>query len=329
MRNVLITGCAGYIGTRLTQHLLQAGYSVVGIDNLSFGQGWVVDKLKWNKDKFNRKFHFIEDDVRYDSWLKLLDGTDVIIHLAALVGAPLCNKFPDYVVNNTNVRPAARLLEKVSKEQLIIYPNTNSGYGVAQGEDYCTEESPITPVSSYGVTKCEAEKIVLQHENSVVFRLATVFGTSPRMRFDLMVNDFVYKACLDKKIDVFEPQFRRNFIHIQDVCEAFEFAMHNEGRMRGNVYNLGLDDANTTKGKLAKNICNMVGGEVTYKEGKDPDKRDYNVSSQKLYNLGFKPRHSLEMGVKEVSDLCRQLEIDFDGARSIGQSFIDRMTRNA
>lgn len=327
MLNIVVTGCAGYIGSKLTHQLLCNGHSVIGIDNLKYQQNFVVDKLRWMECKpktFDRNFHFINDDLMYDDWLEYTNGADVIIHLAALVGAPICNLHKREYVHDINVRSVQQLIKHISKNQLVLFPNTNSGYGVADKNSVCTEESPMNPISEYGITKCLAENIVLQHENSVAFRLATVFGVSPRMRFDLMVNDFVLKAYIDKKIEVFEPNFRRNFIHIQDVCDAFVFAIDNHVKMRQNVYNLGQDRANTTKGELAKIVCEIVGGEVTYKDGKDPDQRDYNVSSKKIMNAGFIPSITLHSGISEVNSYCQMLGLEF-----MKTDIFKRSTRNA
>ena len=251
MLNIVVTGCAGYIGSKLTHKLLCQGHSVVGIDNLKYQQHFVIDKLRWlecNPKVFDRMFHFINEDIYYDDWLEYIKGADVIIHLAALVGAPICDKHTTEYVKAINTRSVEMLVKTLNPNQLLIYPNTNSGYGIAKNNEMCTEDSLINPISTYGITKCEGEKLALKHSKSIVFRLATVFGPSIRNRFDLMVNDFVLKAFLNKKIEVFEPNFQRNFIHIDDVCEAICFAIDKQERMKQNVYNLGLDSANTTKG---------------------------------------------------------------------------------
>ncbi len=325
----MVTGCAGYIGSRLCKQLITEGHKVTGVDNLMYHQHGVVFEILRNEKKVvTPNFLMLPYDICQDAWLTMVPKQDIVIHLAALVGAPICSKNTDEYVKEVNLNSVRRLVDAMSKKQVLIYPNTNSGYGISGDVDLCTEETPITPISTYGVTKCEAEKTVLERKNSVAFRLATVFGTSPRMRFDLMVNDFIWKAVINKKIEVFEPNFRRNFIHIQDVCDAFKYAINNVKAMGGNVYNLGLDEANTTKGKLAETICGVVGGEVTYMEGKDPDKRDYNVSSAKLAAAGFKPYVSLNYGIQEVQrDILKTLQSD--AGTGIALSTRLKLCRNA
>jgi len=231
----------------------------------------------------------------------LLKKVDYIIPLAALVGAPLCGQ--DKTGAITTNRDAVNLLSRFSsKQQRIIVPTTNSGYGIGQKGVFCTEETPINPITLYGKTKMEAEKIVLDRGNSISFRLATVFGMSPRMRIDLLVNDFTYRAVKDRFIVIFEGHFKRNYIHIRDVANAFVHAIENFDRMKNNVYNVGLSDANLSKLELCEKIKDQV-PDFVYIEasvGEDPDKRDYIVSNEKIEKTGYKPVYSIEMGIKEL-----------------------------
>ena len=235
---------------------------------------------------------------------KELKNNDIIIPLAALVGAPLCAKYPKKTLD-INYKCIKFILSKLKLSQKIIYPNTNSGYGIGDKNKFCDEKSPLKPISLYGRTKVEAEKIILKHKNSIVFRLATVFGYSYRMRTDLLVNFLVNMAVRNKRLTIFEPNFRRNYIHVIDVANAFIFAIENFSRMRGNIYNVGLSDANLTKLQLANQIKkNIKGIKINLlKNKKDPDKRDYFVSNKKIEKLGFRTSISLEDGIIELKNL--------------------------
>jgi nucleoside-diphosphate-sugar epimerase len=232
---------------------------------------------------------------------RLVDGQDVLIPLAALVGAPLCARDPDAACS-VNVGAVQLLLSLRSKEQWVIFPNTNSGYGLGQDAAECTEETPLRPISLYGRTKCEAEQFVLEAGNSIAFRLATVFGVSPRMRLDLLVNDFTYRAVTDGFVVLFEAHFKRNYIHVRDVAHAFLHSIDNFSAMRGEPYNVGLSDANLSKQELCEHIKQHVPGFhfVEAALGEDPDKRNYIVSNAKLEATGFQPRHSLDDGINEL-----------------------------
>jgi len=250
----------------------------------------------------NENFFIHRGDARDEDIVKpLLKKVDYIIPLAALVGAPLCGQ--DKTGAITTNRDAVNLLSRFSsKQQRIIVPTTNSGYGIGQKGVFCTEETPINPITLYGKTKMEAEKIVLDRGNSISFRLATVFGMSPRMRIDLLVNDFTYRAVKDRFIVIFEGHFKRNYIHIRDVANAFVHAIENFDRMKNNVYNVGLSDANLSKLELCEKIKDQV-PDFVYIEasvGEDPDKRDYIVSNEKIEKTGYKPVYSIEMGIKEL-----------------------------
>jgi nucleoside-diphosphate-sugar epimerase len=293
---VLITGGSGYIGSVLTGHLLEEGHDVTCLDNLIYGQKSLFNYAD------NPNFNFVYGDARDRNVMKeLVPKSDVIIPLAAIVGMPACNLKP-MDAENTN-KEAIFMLNELRDYQKVIFPNTNSGYGTKTGEVFCTEETPLEPISSYGKMKCEAEEHLLNSDkNAITLRLATVFGTSPRMRTDLMVNDFVLKAIRDKTLVLYEKNFKRNYIHIKDVARGFKHCIDNYDDMKNEPYNLGLEDANLSKLELAEKIKSYLPQfEIICKEiGKDPDKRDYIVSNQKILKTGFKPKFSLDDGIKEL-----------------------------
>ncbi len=301
MEKILITGGAGYIGSMLTTKLIEKGYRVTVIDSLQFS------KNSLNHLFAHKNFKFIYGDVRNKNLIKKnIKKHNIIIPLAALVGAPLCEKYKKEA-KEVNFGSIKYMLKIVSKKQKIIFPTTNSGYGIGQKEKYCDENSPLNPISFYGKTKAEAEKIVLEFENSICFRLATIFGYSYRMRTDLLVNNFVYNALKFKKLKLYEPHFRRNYIHIIDVVRAFIFAIKNFNKLKSNTYNLGLSSANLTKLMLAKKIKKQF-KEVKIsiiRNRKDPDQRDYFVSNKKIEKKGFKPIISLEEGIAELLNVLR------------------------
>ena len=297
MSRVLITGGAGYIGTMLSTKLLELGHKVTVVDLLKY------DKGSLNHLYFHKNFNFICDDVRKKNLIKkLVKKNEVIIPLAALVGAPLCEKYKKDA-KSTNFGTIKTLCELVTKKNKLIYLTTNSGYGIGEKNKYCDENSPLKPISLYGRTKCDGEDLVRKKiKNYVCFRLATVFGHSYRMRSDLLVNNFTFTAVKKKKLTLFEPHFRRNFIHVRDVVNAIIFTMNNFSIMKNDVYNLGLSSANISKYMLAKKI------QKQYKKlkikivsnRKDPDKRDYFVSNKKIEKKGFKASISLESGISEL-----------------------------
>lgn len=294
--SILVTGGAGYLGSILVPELLKLGHRVTVLDNFMFQQNSLLECCAYDN------FDVVRGDARDEDILKtLLQKVDYVIPLAALVGAPLCSR--DKIGTITTIRDAVASIVKLSsKEHRIIIPTTNSGYGVGQKGVYCTEETPLKPISLYGKAKVEAEKIVLDKGNSISFRLATVFGMSPRMRIDLLVNDFTYRAVKDRFVVLFEGHFKRNYVHIRDVARAFIHAVDNFDTMKNEPYNVGLSDANLSKLELCAKIKEQV-HDFVYLEspvGEDPDKRDYIVSNEKIEKTGFKPVYSLEMGIKEL-----------------------------
>jgi nucleoside-diphosphate-sugar epimerase len=293
---VLITGGAGYIGSVLTPSLLKLGYVVTVIDNFMYGQTSLLDCCS------DPKFKIIRGDIR-DNHLVTneVEKTDWIIPLACLTGAPACDKNP-FEADEIIVRSIENILRWRNDNQKIIFPATNSGYGVGQDTIECDESSPLRPISLYGRLKVRAEEIILNQGNSLTLRLATVFCVSPRMRLDLLVNDFVNRAVTDRFVILFEPHFKRNYIHVRDVVRAFIFCMQNFEKMRGQPYNLGLSDANLSKLELCENIKKQL-PDFYYQAaniGKDPDKRHYIVSNAKIEAAGFKPEFSLADGITEL-----------------------------
>ena len=294
---ILITGGAGYLGSVLTKILLDEGHEVVVLDKLLFNQTSLLYCT------YTTKFKFIYGDVRNEELLKkLCNESDVIIPLAAIVGFPACAADPQlaYEVNFKQIFNIVKFTKNKNKK--ILYPNTNSGYGLGTGQNECTEESPLTPISVYGQTKCEAENFLRENTDAIVFRLATVFGSSPRMRTDLLVNDFVYKAITDKYIVVFEKTFKRNFIHIRDVASVFIFMLNKYETYKGEVYNVGLSDANLNKQELLEKIQKYVKDfAVVYDDYyQDPDKRNYIVSNDKIESTGWNPHINLDKGIQEL-----------------------------
>lgn len=294
---ILITGGAGYLGSVIVERLLNVGYEVIVLDKLLFNQTSLLHYTSWPK------FKFIYGDVRNEALLeKLCNEVDAIIPLAAIVGFPACASDPK-LAREINFNQIVNIVKFTNgKDKKILYPNTNSGYGIGEGQTECTEESPLNPISVYGQTKCEAENFLKASTNAIVFRLATVFGVSPRMRTDLLVNDFVYKAITDKYIVVFEKSFKRNFIHVEDVASAFLFMLNHYDEYKGEVFNLGLSDANLSKKELLEKIQGHVKDfAVVYDDYyEDPDKRDYIVSNAKIEATGWLPQWDLDRGIKQL-----------------------------
>lgn len=292
--NILITGGAGYIGSELVSHFIKEN-KVTVLDNLMYSKDSL---LRYTQEK---NFNFIKGDVRDTSLLeKCVKNADVIIPLAALVGFPLCDKDPR-AAQEINHDANTWIAKNKSKDQLVIYPCTNSGYGVSDGGNVCTEESPLNPISLYGVTKVAAEKDFKNVENHVTFRLATVYGPSSRMRSDLLVNNFVLRAKKDKVLVLYECEFMRNYVHIHDVCKAFKFVLNNWEGCKNQTYNVGNDSLNMNKLQLAEKIQNHLPLEIIRAEfNSDPDVRDYIVSSQKIYDKGYVCEKNLDDGIEEL-----------------------------
>jgi len=298
---ILVTGAAGYIGSVLCGYLLDAGHEVTALDSFMYGQTSLAQYCA------HPKFQIMCGNVRDEhAWIAAMKGKDAIIPLAAIVGAAAC-KLNETAAVSTNHIAIRRLCEFADPTQIILYPNTNSGYGIGK-EDVCTEESELKPLSLYGITKVDAEKCVMERNNSVSFRLATVFGASPRMRTDLMVNEFVYRAVRDKSLVLFEPKFRRNFVHVRDVATVFVYALQRFEVMRGKVFNVGDSRANMTKEQLCAKIAEHIDFTWIVAEfGSDPDKRDYLVENKRIENTGWMPSRSLDDGIKELIKLYAML----------------------
>lgn len=293
---ILVTGAAGYIGSVLVPVFLKRGYKVIAIDNFMYNQTSLLDCC------YDRNLTIVRGDARDKNIIsKYLKDADAIFSLACLTGAPVCS-LKQIEAETTNLDAIKMLLELRSKKQLIIFPTTNSGYGVGQKGKFCDENTPLKPVSLYGKLKVEAEKIILSSENTITLRLATVFGISSRMRLDLLVNDFTYRALFDRFIVLFEAHFKRNYIHIRDVVKAFIHCLENFEKMKNEPYNVGLSNCNVDKLELCKEIKKQIPDFyfVESKIGKDPDKRDYIVSNEKIEATGFKPDFSLSTGISEL-----------------------------
>lgn len=295
-KHILITGGAGYLGSNMVPFFLEKNYKVTVLDNFLFKQNSLSAVCS------NTDFEIIKGDVRNLSLVKqLLKSADIIIPLAALVGAPICDADPT-AAKSVNLDAQLQFYDFLSRDQQVVVPITNSGYGIGEQDKFCTEETPLRPISTYGRHKVEIESRALERENTISLRLATVFGMAPRMRVDLLVNDFVYRAVNDRALILFEAQFKRNYIHNKDVTNAFHFALSNFENMRGEIYNLGLSDANLSKWELCeaikKHVPNFVFMEASI--GEDIDKRDYIVSNEKIEKIGWKPRYTLSDGIKEL-----------------------------
>jgi nucleoside-diphosphate-sugar epimerase len=293
---VLVTGGAGYLGSVLCERLLDAGYGVTAIDNLVYQQGSLFHLCA------DPRFQFVCGDARDEELMRrLLKSADVVVPLAAVVGAPACDQNP-WLARSVNVE-AVQLINRLrSPDQLVVYPTTNSGYGAKSGDVLCTEDTPLEPISLYGRTKTQAEAEVLDSPNTMTLRLATVFGISPRMRLDLLVNHFVHEAVTSGYIVIFEKDFKRNYVHIRDVADCFVHCIKHADQMVGRPYNVGLDEANLSKEELALKIKEYVPNfYIHFAEiGSDPDQRNYIVSNQRLREAGFEAQRSLDGGIKEL-----------------------------
>ena len=294
--NILVTGGAGYLGSTMVPDLLAADHKVTVLDNFMFKQSSL------NHCCYHPNFNVVKGDIRQkDTMSKLMKEADIIIPLAALVGAPLCNLDP---IGATTINHDAieLMLKLLSKDQIVLMPTTNSAYGTGDKDNYCNEKSPLHPISQYAIEKVEVEKKLMQHPNAISFRLATVFGMSPRMRIDLLVNDFTYRAVNDGFVVLFESHFKRNYIHVRDVSRVFQHALNNHENMKGEIYNVGLSDANVSKKELCQHIQKQLPNFIYIDEQirKDPDQRNYIVSNEKIEASGFRAEFSLDLGIREL-----------------------------
>ena len=294
--NILVTGGAGYIGSILVPALLAEGHDVTVLDNFMYQQTSLLDCCH------DKKLEIIRGDVRDEKLLsELVLKADAILPLACLVGAPICDRDPE-AAKAVNFDVVKYIADLMRVDQMMIFPCTNSGYGIGQADIYCDEDTPLRPVSVYGRLKVEIESLLLNNCNCVTFRFATLFGTSPRMRLDLLVNDFTYRAVTDRVIVLFEPHFKRNYLHVRDAARAFIHALKNFGQMKGRPYNVGLSDANISKWELCEHIKHRVPDftVIISDVGKDPDKRNYIVSNERIEATGYKPLYSLGNGIDEL-----------------------------
>lgn len=301
---VLITGGAGYLGSVISHRFLEAGHEVTVLDNLMYGQSRSLLHLCSRPG-----FDFVRGDARDEATLRpLIARHDVLVPLAAISGAPACDRDPR-LAREVNFETVELLNRLRSPEQRVIFPCTNSGYGTKSGEVFCTEETPLEPISVYGVTKVQAERLLLESENTVTLRLATVFGVSPRPRLELLVNSFVWKAVTDGYLVLYEKHFKRNFLHIEDAADGFLFCLDHFERLKGRPYNLGLNEANLSKEELALKIREHVPHLYLHfaEVGSDPDKRNYIVSNERLKNAGFEARHTLDEGIQQLLKSYRML----------------------
>ena len=294
--NILVTGGAGYLGSTLVPDLLQLGHKITVLDSFMYKQASL------NHVCHHPNFSVLKGDIRIESVMApLIKKADIVIPLAALVGAPMCSQDP---VGATTVNHDAiiLMLKLLSKQQLVLMPTTNSAYGTGDKNNFCTEESPLNPISIYAKEKVAIEKELMQRENAISFRLATVFGMSPRMRIDLLVNDFTYRAVYDRFVVLFESSFKRNYVHVRDVSRVFRHAIEHFDRMKGQIYNVGLSEANVSKRELCEHIQKQVPDFVFLDApvGKDPDQRNYIVSNAKIEATGFKPMYSLDAGISDL-----------------------------
>ena len=296
MKNILVTGGAGYVGSVLVPVLLQNGHKVTVIDNFLYKQPSLASVVS------NKNLSLVYGDVRDKELMsKHISGADIIIPLAAIVGAPACLKDPQ-MASSVNKDSMLWMFDKISSSQQILMPTTNSAYGSGDENNYCDEESKLNPLSLYAKDKVHVEKYLMEKENATSFRLATVFGISPRMRLDLLVNNFVQRALTDRFVILFEGHFKRNYVHVKDVVDAFVFGVNNLDKVKGQIFNFGLSEANISKQQLCERIKNQL-PDFTFQDAplaKDPDQRNYIVSNKKIEAIGMKAKVTLDEGISEL-----------------------------
>ena len=296
MKNILVTGGAGYVGSVLVPALLQNGHKVTVIDNFLYKQPSLASVIS------NKDFSLVYGDVRDKELMaKYISHADIIIPLAAIVGAPACLKDPQ-MASSVNKDSMIWMFDKISISQQILMPTTNSAYGSGDENNYCDEESELKPLSLYAKDKVYVEKYLMEKENATSFRLATVFGISPRMRLDLLVNNFVQRALTDRFVILFEGHFKRNYVHVKDVVDAFVFGVNNLDKVKGQIFNFGLSEANISKQQLCERIKNQL-PDFTFQDAplaKDPDQRNYIVSNKKIEAIGMKAKVTLDEGISEL-----------------------------
>lgn len=297
---ILVTGGAGYIGCVLVPMLLEQGYKVRVLDNLMYNGLGLLPHFR------NPRFEFLKGDIRDPQIVRdSVKDCDVIIHLAAIVGFPACRKYPD-LAKSVNVGGTRIIAQAAGRERLILFASTGSNYGALEHE-VCTEDTPLNPLSLYGKTKTAAELYLLDNCNTIAYRFATAFGLSPRMRLDLLINDFVYTAVKLRYLVVYEAHFMRSFIHVYDIARAFLFAIENADRMKGQVFNVGSESMNYSKAQVCEIIRKKVDYYLHYANvGEDADKRNYVVSYKKISSLGYNTTVTIEQGIDE---LVRALQI--------------------
>jgi nucleoside-diphosphate-sugar epimerase len=298
---ILVTGGAGYLGSVLVPQLLADGHAVTVVDTLRHGVTTLLECCRYPS------FTFVNADCRDERIMcPLIKAADAILPFAAIVGAPACDKDP-LAATSIN-RDAVFLIDRLrSSQQMVLLPTTNSGYGIGAAGVFCTEDTPLKPISVYGTSKSEAERCLLDRGTAITFRLATVFGASPRMRLDLLVNDFVYRAVYDRAVVLFEAHFKRNYIHVQDIASVMRFGLEHYDEMKGLPYNVGLSDANLSKRELCEKIQTHLPHFVFFESGigEDPDKRDYIVSNARIEAAGWRPRYGLDDGIRELIQAYR------------------------
>lgn len=302
MKKILVTGGAGYIGSVLLPYLLQEDFDVTVYDVLHYSGCGLIPHI--NKENF----HFIKGDVRdKENLRKAVSQNDVVIHLAAIVGLPACKRDPN-LAESTNVQGTQNVLDSLSPDQRVIYASSVSNYGAASGHS-CDEQSPLYPISCYGVTKTEAEKMMLDSENSLCFRFATAFGVSPRMRLDLLINDFVHQACVNRILTLFEKSYKRTFAHVRDISRCLLYALNNFDRLTHKLYNVGDNANNVSKEDIALKIKERVDYYLHFAEiEKDEDQRNYSVSYDLINSIGFRTEISIDEGIDELVKACPLFE---------------------